>query len=70
MSGGKKSMSDNFSFSSTHDIIRSCERGELPNQVMFTFHPQRWTDNPMLWTRELVLQNTKNVAKRLLRLAR
>ncbi len=70
VSGGKKSMSDNFSFSSTHDIIRSCERGELPNQVMFTFHPQRWTDNPMLWTRELVLQNTKNVAKRLLRLAR
>jgi hypothetical protein len=29
----------------------------------FTFHPQRWTDQPLPWAKELVLQNTKNVAK-------
>ena len=70
MAGGKQPLSDAYSFSSTQDIIRACENGELPNQIMFNFHPQRWTDNPLLWTQELILQNTKNVAKRLLRLAR
>lgn len=24
---------------------------------MFTVHPQRWINNPMLWMRELVWQN-------------
>ena len=32
---------------------------------MFTIHPQRWTNNHGLWTKELVMQNIKNVVKRL-----
>ena len=59
-------------FAKTKDIIQAIEKGRLlsgvegPNQIMFTFHPQRWTDNTALWTKELVLQNVKNVVKFLL----
>lgn len=44
------------------------EHGTLnfPNQIMFTMHPQRWTNNSYLWTKELILQNIKNVVKRFL----
>jgi hypothetical protein len=31
---------------------------------MFTFHPQRWSDELISWTKELVMQNIKNVVKR------
>ncbi|MFC2151804.1 hypothetical protein ACFLSE_04685 [Bacteroidota bacterium] len=52
-----------FNFRKTKDIIRAAEKGELPDQIMFTFHPQRWTDQPVLWIKELVWQNTKNIVK-------
>lgn len=54
----------NFNFRSTRDIINNIHL--LPDQVLFTFHPQRWTNNPALWLKELVLQNTKNVVKKAL----
>ncbi len=38
----------------------------LPNKIMFTFHPQRWSDNWFLWSKEFVLQNAKNQVKRFL----
>src|SRR5690625_5923258 len=60
---GKKPLSDNYSFESTHDIILACEQGKLPDQIMFNFHPQRWTNNPALWICELITQNVKNVVK-------
>jgi hypothetical protein len=50
-------------FHSTFDIINAAEEGKLPDKIMMTFHPQRWTDRPIQWVRELVWQNTKNVAK-------
>ncbi len=50
-----------FNFRSTNDIIQNIS--QLPDQVMFTFHPQRWTNNPVLWVRELVMQNIKNQVK-------
>lgn len=53
-----------YSFKSTDEIIEAVEKGLLPSQIMFTFHPQRWNDNPVLWIKELVLQNTKNVVKK------
>lgn len=52
-----------FNYRTTHDIIKATEKNELPDQIMFTFHPQRWTDKPLPWAKELVLQNMKNVAK-------
>ncbi len=48
----------------TDDLIAAISAGKLSQQVMFTFHPQRWTDSPLTWTKELLLQNLKNVVKR------
>jgi hypothetical protein len=50
-------------FHSTSDIIRTAENGQLPDKIMMTFHPQRWTDKPFPWVKELVWQNVKNVVK-------
>lgn len=51
-------------FHSTFEIIQAIDRGEFPQRAMFTFHPQRWTDSPAAWTRELVWQNVKNGVKK------
>jgi len=56
----------NLKFHSTGDIIAAANAGLLPDRIMFTFHPQRWTDRPFPWIRELVMQNVKNVVKRLI----
>ena len=54
----------NFNFRSTSDIINNIS--SLPDQVMLTFHPQRWHDDMGLWMKELVMQNVKNQVKLLL----
>lgn len=51
-------------FNSTDEIINSLSKGLLPDQIMFTFHPARWHDSYFLWTKELILQNIKNVVKK------
>lgn len=53
-----------LSFHSTQDIIDSASKSKLPNKIMFTFHPQRWNDNLIIWSKELVLQNVKNIVKK------
>lgn len=57
-------------YHSTFDIIKAVENGNFPNQAMLTFHPQRWNDNLIKWTTEMVLQNIKNQLKYLLIRAR
>lgn len=52
-----------LSFHTTKEIITAAEKGILPDQIMITIHPQRWTNDPMLWLKEFVLQKTKNVVK-------
>ncbi|HAF30862.1 MAG TPA: hypothetical protein DCG75_17620 [Bacteroidales bacterium] len=59
--GARNSQSKRFK--TTFDIIKAVEKRELPNQIMFTFHPQRWTNGPAPWIKEFVWQNTKNVVK-------
>ena len=51
---------------STFDIIDSVNSGILPNQIMINIHPQRWNDLALPWIREYVMQNLKNVVKRLI----
>jgi len=51
----------NFNFRTTKQIIDNIE--QLPDKLMFTFHPQRWTDNPAFWVWELMMQNVKNIVK-------
>jgi hypothetical protein len=53
-------------FTETDEIIAAFNQNKLPNQIMFTFHPQRWNDHLMKWLIELSSQNTKNLVKRLL----
>lgn len=53
-----------FNVRSTDELIKAISKGNLTSQVMFTFHPQRWTDSPFLWTRELLFQNLKNGIKK------
>ena len=52
-----------YNFRHTKDIIRAIDSGDFPEKVMMTFHPQRWTDKPLPWLKELVWQNAENVGK-------
>jgi hypothetical protein len=47
----------------TFDLIKAAEEDRLPEKMMMTFHPQRWTDKTFPWVKELVLQNIKNTGK-------
>ncbi len=49
---------------STNHFIELIKQGLVPDKMMINVHPQRWTDNPIEWTKELVWQNVKNVVKR------
>ncbi|MBS4014223.1 MAG: hypothetical protein KGZ97_10785 [Bacteroidetes bacterium] len=51
-------------FKKTKDIISAAEQGLLPDKIMITIHPQRWTDSPLPWMKELIWQNVKNVVKK------
>lgn len=53
-------------YHTTEDIISDLNRDDFPVRVMLTFHPQRWTDNPLKWTKELLLQNMKNQVKKII----
>jgi len=48
----------------TSEIIEAVHAAVFPDQVMFTFHPQRWNDGIIKWSKELILQNAKNVIKK------
>lgn len=51
------------SLHSSFDIIRAAQTNSLPEKIMITVHPQRWTNKPLPWIRELVWQNVKNTGK-------
>ncbi|MCE7994819.1 MAG: hypothetical protein HEP71_22780 [Roseivirga sp.] len=53
-----------LSFKRTQEIIEAAESGSLPDQIMFTFHPQRWDDQLPVWVKELVFQKIKNIIKK------
>lgn len=55
-----------LSYHSTNDIVKAIENGSFPKAVMITTHPQRWNDFGVAWIKELVMQNVKNVVKRVL----
>lgn len=50
-------------YHSTKDVIRATQNGTLPDQIMITTHPQRWTNHPQEWVKELVSQTLKNSVK-------
>jgi len=54
-------------FHSTKDIIQAANNGKLPNVVMITTHPQRWSDECFPWVKEFITQNLKNIIKFLIK---
>ena len=48
---------------STLDIINALNKDLMPNKIMMTIHPQRWTDNFFYWIKELIWQKLKNIIK-------
>ena len=53
-------------YHTTADILRALEAGTLPSHVLFTTHPQRWSDD--FWQRQLefIKQSVKNIIKRMI----
>ena len=55
-----------MTFHSTQEIIEAAQKNQLPDKIMLTTHPQRWTNKPWPWMKELVWQNLKNIVKYIL----
>ncbi|MCB2219459.1 MAG: hypothetical protein KQI35_03615 [Bacteroidetes bacterium] len=53
-------------FKSTKEIIVALEQNDLPDQMMITFHPQRWNNHFLPWLWEFFFQNFKNQVKAVL----
>lgn len=53
-------------YKTTKDIIKAIEENKFPNKAMFTFHPQRWSNEILNWSNELVKQKTKNLIKKVI----
>jgi len=47
----------------THHLIKIIQNNELPDKIMLNIHPQRWTDRPLPWVKELIMQSIKNCIK-------
>lgn len=50
----------------TPELLKAVKKDELPDHVMMTTHPQRWTNNRAAWWKELLLQSAKNIVKRII----
>lgn len=57
-------------YRTTNHILKALVKGELPAKIMITTHPQRWTNARAEWGKEWIIQNTKNIIKRALLIAR
>lgn len=56
-------------FHSTNNVIDALNARNkqlMAYHLLITTHPQRWTDNGFAWLKELVMQNLKNIVKRLI----
>lgn len=53
-----------FNFRNTDEIIYAFKNNKFPGIIMINIHPNRWHKNKFLWTKELVVQNLKNMIKR------
>ena len=53
-------------FHTTDDIINRLQSNSIPQHIStihITTHPQRWTNSPIPWFQEFILQNLKNLIK-------
>jgi len=56
----------NVKIKSTNNLIELLKQNNLSSHIMQNIHPQRWTNDYLSWTKELLFQNTKNIIKRIL----
>lgn len=52
-----------YDFHHTGDIISALERGNMPDRLAITTHPQRWLPMGAVWVWELCSQKLKNMVK-------
>ena len=55
-----------LTFHSTDDVIGGLHQGRIPKNLMITVHPQRWNPVGFKWLKELLMQNVKNIVKRII----
>lgn len=53
-------------YHSTDDILHALQNDELPEHLMLTTHPQRWTDSRFQGLKELAVQRVKNGVKQII----
>lgn len=53
----------NIKIKSTQHLFELIKSEKLPNKIMINTHPHRWFNLGFGWTKELILQNVKNVVK-------
>lgn len=59
-----------FKAGSTDELIEEALNNRLPDRLIINTHPQRWSDNPLEWVTELIIQNLKNQVKKFVRLSK
>lgn len=59
----KVSSAFNIHVRDTHHLVSQFRSYSLPEQIMINIHPQRWTNQPFEWYKELTVQSTKNIFK-------
>ncbi len=52
-----------FDIKDSFSLIQCFQHCSLPEKIMITLHPQRWSDNYMDWLKEIVFQQFKNIFK-------
>ena len=60
MTGKGINLQKKFRFRKTDDILAAGRAHILPDKMMMTLHPQRWSDRFGEWVKELLEQNAKN----------
>lgn len=50
-------------YHSTGDVLDAITRQSLPQKLMITTHPQRWTNRYGAWLKETTMQSAKNIVK-------
>jgi hypothetical protein len=55
-----------LTFHTTDDVIEGLHQNRIPKNLMITVHPQRWNPLGFKWVKELLMQNAKNIVKRII----
>ena len=50
-------------YHSTDDVLDAITKQSLPQKLMITTHPQRWTNRCGAWLKEAAMQSAKNIVK-------